>query len=150
MECRLKDISVYYEAYGEGRPLIALHGWSLDHHHMVSALEPLFEHRQGWKRVYPDLPGHGRTIGEDWITNQDQMLDVVMEFIENVVHGERFVLAGAGPGSTPRALSGEAGGDRENGTHCTGGSDREQPCPRAELGLPLVEVELNRINVFLR
>jgi len=99
MECKLKDITVYYEVYGQGRPLIALHGWSLDHHHMVSAMEPVFKHRQGWKRVYPDLPGHGRTSGEDWITNQDQMLDVVMEFIENVVHGERFVLAGTSAGA---------------------------------------------------
>ena len=99
MECKLKDITVYYEVYGQGRPLIALHGWSLDHHHMVSALEPVFKRRQGWKRIYPDLPGHGRTSGEDWITNQDQMLDVVMEFIENIVHGERFGLAGTSAGA---------------------------------------------------
>jgi hypothetical protein len=59
MECRLKDITVYYESFGEGRPLIALHGWPLDHHHMVSAQEPVFEHRQGWKRIYPDLPPVG-------------------------------------------------------------------------------------------
>ncbi len=99
MECKLRDISVYYQAYGQGRPLIALHGWSLDHHHMVSALEPLLEHRQGWKRFYPDLPGHGRTSGEDWITDQDQMLDVVMGFIENVVGGERFAVAGTSAGA---------------------------------------------------
>ena len=99
MECRLKDFTVYYEEFGEGRPLIALHGWSLDHHHMVSALEPLFEHRQGWKRFYPDLPGHGRTSGEDRITNQDQMLDVAMGFIENVVGGGRFAVAGASAGA---------------------------------------------------
>jgi pimeloyl-ACP methyl ester carboxylesterase len=99
MECRLKGITVYYEAFGEGRPLIALHGWPLDHHHMVSALEPVFEHRQGWKRIYPDLPGHGRTAGEDWITNRDQMLDVLMEFIDHVVHGKRFVVAGTSAGA---------------------------------------------------
>lgn len=99
MECKLKDITVHYEAFGEGRPLIALHGWSLDHHHMVSALEPLFQHRQGWRRIYPDLPGHGRTTAEDWITNQDQMLQVVLGFIENVVQGERFVLAGTSAGA---------------------------------------------------
>jgi pimeloyl-ACP methyl ester carboxylesterase len=99
MECKLKDITVCYEAFGEGRPLVALHGWSLDHHHMVSALEPLFQHRQGWRRIYPDLPGHGRTTAEDWITNQDQMLHVVLGFIENVVAGERFVVAGTSAGA---------------------------------------------------
>lgn len=99
MECKLKDITVQYEAFGEGRPIIALHGWSLDHHHMVSAMEPLFKRRQGWKRIYPDLPGHGRTAGEDWITNQDQILHVILGFIENVVQGERFVVGGTSAGA---------------------------------------------------
>lgn len=99
MECKLRDITVHYEAFGEGKPIIALHGWSLDHHHMVSAMEPLFERREGWKRIYPDLPGHGRTPAENWITNQDQILQVVLGFIENVVQGERFVVAGTSAGA---------------------------------------------------
>jgi pimeloyl-ACP methyl ester carboxylesterase len=90
---------VYHEAFGEGIPLVALHGWSIDHHHMVSALEPVFEHREGWRRIYLDLPGHGSTAGEGWITNQNQMLDVVLGFINNVVHGERFVVAGTSAGA---------------------------------------------------
>ena len=49
----------------------------------------------GWKRIYLDLPGHGRTPGKDWITNQDGMLDVVLDFIDAVIPGQRFVVAGA-------------------------------------------------------
>ncbi|HCC79254.1 MAG: hypothetical protein A2X25_15505 [Chloroflexi bacterium GWB2_49_20] len=99
MECELKDITVHYEMFGEGRPIIMLHGWGGDHRHMVSDMEPCFRQRDGWKRIYPDLPGHGKTPGKDWITNQDKMLDVVLDFIDNVIPGQRFVLAGASLGA---------------------------------------------------
>lgn len=94
MECRLEDITLYYEVVGRGRPIIMLHGWPLDHRHMMSELEPVFEHREGWKRIYPDLPGMGRTPGKAWITHQDQMLDIVLNFIDAVVPEQRFVAAG--------------------------------------------------------
>ncbi len=99
MDCKLKDITVHYELLGEGRPIIMLHGWSCDHRYMVSDMEPLFRQRDGWKRIYLDLPGHGRTPGKDWITNQDKILDVVLDFIDNVIPGQRFVLAGSSLGA---------------------------------------------------
>ncbi|TEU16112.1 MAG: alpha/beta hydrolase [Anaerolineales bacterium] len=94
MECQLKNISVYYEVHGEGYPLISLHGFSPDHRSMSGCLEPIFEHRSRWQRIYPDLPGMGKTPGKKWITNSDQMLDIVLEFIDQVIPGQRFVLAG--------------------------------------------------------
>jgi len=99
MDCKLKDITVHYEMFGEDRPIIMLHGWSVDHHHMMSSMEPLFKHRDGWKRIYLDLPGHGKTPGKDWITNQDKILDVVLDFIDNVIPGQRLVVAGASAGA---------------------------------------------------
>jgi pimeloyl-ACP methyl ester carboxylesterase len=99
MECKLKNITIYYELFGEGRPIIMLHGWSIDHRHMVSDMEPLFRHRDGWKRIYLDLPGHGRTPGKEWITNQDKILDVVLEFIDKVIPGQRFAVAGSSAGA---------------------------------------------------
>jgi len=99
MDCELKDTTVHYEALGEGRPIVMLHGWSVDHRHMVSDMEPLFRQRDGWKRIYLDLPGHGTTPGKDWITNQDRMLDVVLDFIDSLIPGQRFVVAGASAGA---------------------------------------------------
>ena len=99
MDCELKDITVHYELLGEGRPIIMLHGWSVDHRYMVSDMEPLFRQRDGWKRIYLDLPGHGRTPGKDWITNQDKILDVVLDFIDNVISGQRFVVVGQSAGA---------------------------------------------------
>lgn len=99
MECKLKNITVNYESFGEGRPILCLHGTGVDHTYMLSDMEPLFEKRPGWKRIYPDLPGHGLTPGLDWITDQDKMLEVVLDFIDAVLPGERFVLTGSSKGA---------------------------------------------------
>lgn len=99
MECNLGNITVYYEVVGQGRPLLMLHGWSRDHHDMVADMEPLFRERGGWKRIYLDLPGHGRTPGADWITSQDQILDAVVAFIDAVIPGQRFAIAGVSAGA---------------------------------------------------
>lgn len=94
MKCELEGITVHYEMFGEGKPIIMLHGWPIDHRVMVDTMEPIFENRDGWKRIYPDLPGMGKTPGMDWIANQDQMLDVILAFVEAVVPEQRFVVAG--------------------------------------------------------
>jgi pimeloyl-ACP methyl ester carboxylesterase len=94
MKQKLGKATVYYESCGSGRPLVALHGFSPDHRLMKGCLEPIFKYRKGWKRIYPDLPGMGKTKGEKWITNSDQILDVVLRFIEKVIPDQHFVLAG--------------------------------------------------------
>lgn len=94
MKCELEKIAVHYETFGEGIPIIMLHGWPVDHRVMVSTMEPIFNDRDGWKRIYPDLPGMGETPGMDWITRQDQILDIVLDFVDDVVPGQRFVVAG--------------------------------------------------------
>jgi len=94
MKCELERITVNYEVRGEGRPIFILHGWPIDHRVMVGSLEPVFERRDGWKRIYPDLPGMGRTPGMDWITSQDQVLDIVLEFIATMAPEQRFAVAG--------------------------------------------------------
>jgi pimeloyl-ACP methyl ester carboxylesterase len=99
MECKLKNITVHYESFGEGRPILLLHGTGVDHTYMMSDMEPLFKKRSGWKRIYPDLPGHGLTPGLDWITDQDKVLEVILEFVDAVIPGERFVLTGSSKGA---------------------------------------------------
>ena len=76
-----------------------IHGTEVDHTYMVSDMEPVFTKRDGWKRIYPDMPGHGKTPGMDWIANQDKMLEVVLDFIDKVIPGERFVLTGSSKGA---------------------------------------------------
>lgn len=94
MECRLHNITVHYEVYGSGKPIIMLHGFSLDHRIMVGCMEPIFSQREGWQRIYIDLPGMGKTKGEDWINGSDDMLQVVVDFIDALIPGQRFLIAG--------------------------------------------------------
>jgi pimeloyl-ACP methyl ester carboxylesterase len=99
MECELGGITVHYEARGEGRPIVILHGWGCDHRHVLADMEPLFGGRDGWQRIYPDLPGHGMTPGRDWIASQDDMLGVVLDLIDRVVPGQRLVIGGTSAGA---------------------------------------------------
>src|SRR2546429_6544288 len=94
MECDLGDLAIFYETYGTGRPIVMLPGRPSDHHIMERFMEPLFTQRDGWLRIYPDLPGTGLTPSVDRLATHDQMLDVVLAFIDTVIPGQRFVLAG--------------------------------------------------------
>jgi pimeloyl-ACP methyl ester carboxylesterase len=94
MNCRLDKSTLHYKIKGEGRPLLALHGMPLDHRSMLAAVEPLFKKKKNWQRIYPDLPGMGSSRGPEWLVAQDQVLDVLVEFIEHVIPGKRFCVAG--------------------------------------------------------
>jgi pimeloyl-ACP methyl ester carboxylesterase len=94
MKCDLGDLAIYYETYGTGRSIVMLPGRPSDHRVMARFMEPLFAQRDGWLRLYPDLPGTGRTPGMDRLATHDQMLDVVLAFIDTVIPAQRFVLAG--------------------------------------------------------
>ena len=94
MECLVGNIPVYFETYGSGTPLLAIHGFTPDHRLMTGCLEPLFVNRPGWQRIYLDLPGMGRTPGAEHIKNSDDMLTVVLEFIDAIIAERRFLLAG--------------------------------------------------------
>ncbi|MGC9974329.1 MAG: alpha/beta hydrolase [Gaiellaceae bacterium] len=98
MECTVRDITFAYEDIGTGMPAVMLHGWPLDHRHMLNALEPVFAQRPGWRRLYPDLPGMGRTRAADWIETHDQMLELVIELVDRLIPDERFVVAGVSYG----------------------------------------------------
>jgi pimeloyl-ACP methyl ester carboxylesterase len=95
LECQLKNATIKYESYGEGHPILIMHGAGPnDHHWMQSDLEPLFEKRRGWHRIYLDQPGHGKTEWPQWITSQDQVLDLLCDFIDQIIPGKPFTLAG--------------------------------------------------------
>ena len=94
MECSLEKITVHYEEFGEGKPLVFLPGWGLNARWTAYEAEPYFHERTGWKRFYIDPPGHGKTPGKDWITNQDAILDVVLDCVDQLTGGKRFCLIG--------------------------------------------------------
>ena len=87
-------IPVHYVEYGAGIPVVALHGWSVDHHYMTAVLEPVVANRAGYRRIYVDSPGMGRTPAPAQIASTGDMLDVILAFIDGVLGDEPFLLAG--------------------------------------------------------
>lgn len=92
----LHSLPIYYNILGTGTPIVMLHGWGPDQRIMSGCFEPLFASlpEGSYQRIYFDLPGMGQTPGADWISGSDQMLDVVLEFIDAVIPGQNFLLAG--------------------------------------------------------
>ena len=90
---------LHHKVLGNGKPILILHGVTLDHRSMMAVTEPVFEKLEGWKRVYVDLPGHGRSPARDSIRSQDDLLDAVIEFIAQLLPDERFGIIGLSRGS---------------------------------------------------
>ena len=94
MDCDLGDFKVHYRTFGEGRPIIIIHGKPGDSSQTAVLLEPAFTHHPQWKRFYVDLPGMGQTPAPAWVKGNDDILGIVLRFIEKVSMGQHFALIG--------------------------------------------------------
>jgi len=91
---KINDLTFDYEIIGSGKPVIMIHGFEVDREVMRACMEPVFDKKTGWKRIYFDLPGMGKTNGAKWIKNSDDMLDVTRKFIKKVCPNEKYLLVG--------------------------------------------------------
>ncbi|GAB2669681.1 alpha/beta fold hydrolase [Kribbella swartbergensis] len=89
---------MYYESFGDGRPIVFLPGWGGDAGEGRDIHEPVFAERNGWRRIYVDPPGTGKSPSAPGIVDQDGMLAAIVELIDEVVGAERFALAGTSAG----------------------------------------------------
>lgn len=92
--CKVTKAKIYYEEYGTGTPVVMIHGFSPDHRLMKGCMEPIFKEREGYRRIYLDLPGMGRTKDYEEIQNTDEMLEAVIELIDNMLPKQEFLIAG--------------------------------------------------------
>ena len=94
MELKIRDIPIFYETRGEGRPMLIMHGNPNDHKVMLNSYEPIFADKTGWRRIYVDLPGMGNTPGADWIEGVEDVIEIMDEFIAMIAPGQDFVVVG--------------------------------------------------------
>ncbi len=94
MEFTANGIPMHYVEYGEGKPVLCIHGWSVDHRLMSGRFEPVFESMPGYRRIYPDLHGMGLTPADKSIKNADDTIKALKQFIDEVIGDENFLLAG--------------------------------------------------------
>jgi pimeloyl-ACP methyl ester carboxylesterase len=90
----IRGVEIAVAEHGDGLPVLCLHGWSADHRYLAADFEPVFTMHPGFRRVYPDLPGHGATRAPDWLETQAQMLDLVGDLADRLFGGERFAVLG--------------------------------------------------------
>ena len=87
----INGLRLHYEEHGVGVPLVALHGAAVDHRDIAVAIEEVIP-RSDYRRIYPDLPGMGRSTSKGLTCNED-VVQVLIDFIEHMV-GEPVMLIG--------------------------------------------------------
>lgn len=94
MEATVSGVLVHYAEHGSGTPVLALHGAGVDHREIAGALEPIFANVSGFRRLYPDLPGMGRTPAPGTIASNDDVLDLLLGLIDATIGDEPMLVLG--------------------------------------------------------
>jgi pimeloyl-ACP methyl ester carboxylesterase len=84
--------------HGRGRPVLVLHGAGVDHREAEACFEPALDGVPGLRRIYPDLPGTGRTAAPDSLRSADDVVEALLRFGEEVSGGSPYLLAGHSAG----------------------------------------------------
>lgn len=106
MEATVRGVTVHYVESGSGTPVLALHGVGVDHREIEGALEPVFTAAPGYRRLYPDLPGMGRTPAPASLAGNDDVLDLLLDFIDAVAGpGPLLVIGHSYGGYLARAIA---------------------------------------------
>lgn len=99
MELRAGQVAVHVVEHGTGRPVLVLHGAGVDHREAEACFEPALAGVPGLRRVYPDLPGMGRTAAPETLRSADDVLDTLLDFADDVTGGTAHLLVGHSAGA---------------------------------------------------
>jgi pimeloyl-ACP methyl ester carboxylesterase len=90
-------IRVHYVERGPAEPeaptAVVVHGFPVDHRLTVGAFEPVFADRPGWRRLYVDLPGMGRTVAPD-VASTDDVFRILRSAVRALVPERPYALIG--------------------------------------------------------
>jgi pimeloyl-ACP methyl ester carboxylesterase len=99
MEIRVGQVVIHYVEHGTGRPVLVLHGAGVDHREAEACFEPVLGGIAGLRRIYPDLPGMGRTIAPQTLRSADDVLGTLLKFADEVTGGTAHLLVGHSAGA---------------------------------------------------
>jgi pimeloyl-ACP methyl ester carboxylesterase len=85
VECRINGVNLHYVERGSGVPVLALHGAGVDHREIEAAFEAVV-HDTGYRRIYPDLPGMGRSTAAG-LAGNDDVVTLLGAFVDQVIGG---------------------------------------------------------------
>lgn len=90
---------MHYVEHGAGTPVLVLHGAGVDHREAEACFEPALGGYGGLRRVYPDLPGLGRTPAPPTLRSADDVLDALLAFADEVLGPEPVLILGHSAGA---------------------------------------------------
>lgn len=90
----VSEVLIRYISVGEGRPILVLPGFGWNAVQMHRFFDDALSARDGWRRLYVDLPGTGKTLGSPAICSTDAISDLYIAFVEEVIANNDFVVAG--------------------------------------------------------
>lgn len=94
MKLTIGKSKINYEIRGEGKPVIFFSGFANDMTAMIKGMEPVFETKENWKRIYVDHLGVGDTeIGDD-IENIEDVAETMTAFVDELMGEKSYVLGG--------------------------------------------------------
>lgn len=83
---------------GNGPPVVFLHGWLMDHCDEFATYDAIFAAR-GYKRIYFDLPGMGRSDDVAPPHDLDGYADLIADAIRDEIGDQAFLLSGTSAGA---------------------------------------------------
>lgn len=93
MFAMIEHTKIHYQVYGDGKPVVLLHGMGCDLRLMKGCLEPIFQKLPYYKRIYIDLPGMGKSDASLEFSCADGILHLLVSMI-NRLNLEHFLLIG--------------------------------------------------------
>jgi pimeloyl-ACP methyl ester carboxylesterase len=104
VERAIGDVPLHYVERGDGLAVLVLHGAGVDHREVLACLDPVFaaatsEAAAGYRRIYPDLPGMGRSPASASVRSADDVLDVLLGLVDAIVGDAPLLVAGHSAGA---------------------------------------------------
>jgi pimeloyl-ACP methyl ester carboxylesterase len=99
MQLTVGEVAVHYVEHGAGLPVVVLHGAGVDHREPEACFEPILGAVTGVRRIYPDLPGMGRTVAPAELRSAEGVLGTLVDFAAAVAGGTRHLLVGHSAGA---------------------------------------------------
>ena len=90
---------LHHVEHGAGQPVLVLHGAGVDHRETQACFEPALADVPALRRIYPDLPGMGRSSAPETLCSADDVVDALLDFADELTGGAEFLLAGHSAGA---------------------------------------------------
>src|SRR3954449_3618238 len=100
MDVRAGSVLFRCVEHGTGRPVLVLHGAGVDHREAEACFEPAFDGVAGLRRIYPDLPGMGRTVAPEALGSAEDVVGALLGFADEVTGETAHLLVGHSAGAS--------------------------------------------------